>query len=72
VSAFDRYNLMTLPLGYFLHFLIVIFIVSLIDVFLAIASSLNYNAWHLRYSCELCSFIYISYVWNDAAGLKSS
>jgi hypothetical protein len=45
VSAFDRDNLMTMPLGYLLHFLIVIFIVSLVDVFLAVASSLNYYAW---------------------------
>jgi len=45
VSALDRDNLMTMPLGYLLHFLIVIFIVPLINVFLTIASSLNYYAW---------------------------
>lgn len=45
VSALDRDNLMTMPLGYLLHFLIVISIVPLINVFLTIASSLYYYAW---------------------------
>jgi hypothetical protein len=45
VSAFDRDNLMTVPLGYLLHFLIVISIESLINVFFTLASSLNYYAW---------------------------